>query len=363
MSSKRSPACPTSFRRARSLSEAFCTVALALGLSLPGAAALAGDPKVETLSPAGGVVALADARGAGNGIAEPPGDVVVVTGDGGRHRLVRRDGGFALDPAGPPPPREVRPGMLPDGIVTHGDGEVRSAWLTRPTERYRHGILGDAIEAAGLALERADGTVLEYRLDAGSVFEDRLVRLVDLDRDGRDEAVVVRSYLDRGAALAVFSLAGDTVRRVAEVPPIGRSNRWLNPAGAADYDGDGTVELAWVETPHIGGALRLYELRDGRLVADHFMPGFSNHAIGTREQRLSATLDWNGDGVADLAVPDARRRSLRIIGFSGGAPRELANVAHAAPIATAILVAPPWRDGRSALVYGLADGTLVAVHP
>lgn len=64
----------------------------------------------------------------------------------------------------------------------------------------------------------------------------------DQDQDGRDEAIVVQSYLDEGAALAVFAMGRDGVTFISEVPAIGRANRWLNPVGAGDFDGDGVVD-------------------------------------------------------------------------------------------------------------------------
>ncbi|MEK9900686.1 MAG: hypothetical protein VW516_08060, partial [Rhodospirillaceae bacterium] len=59
-------------------------------------------------------------------------------------------------------------------------------------------------------------------------------------------------------------------------------------AGAADFDGDGHPEIAFVETPHIGGTLRLYEYRDRKLHEDHVARGFSNYAVGSREQDRGA---------------------------------------------------------------------------
>ena len=70
-------------------------------------------------------------------------------------------------------------------------------------------------------------------LSANSVFEDRKPRLADLDGDGTDEIIVVRSYLDRGAALSIVKLKAEGLEIVAETPAIGRANRWLNPAGIA----------------------------------------------------------------------------------------------------------------------------------
>jgi hypothetical protein len=205
--------------------------------------------------------------------------------------------------------------------------------------------------------------VFRYRLDSGSVFEDRRVRLFDLDGNGRDEAIVVQSYLDAGAALTVLALGRDGVRYVAEVPAIGRANRWLNQAGAGDFDGDGANEIAYVETPHIGGTLRLYELRGGKLREDAAAPGFSNHAIGAREQEMSAVHDWTGDGVPDLAVPDARRLGIRFVTFAGGVFREFERTVHGSPIVTAIRPALLDTSGQVYAVYALADGTIHAVKP
>ena len=261
--------------------------------------------------------------------------------------MVRVNGSLALGaPTSLSTPDPVRPeAILPDGEITRGTADITRAWLSEPTERYRHGVLGDAVEAGAQVLERADGRRFEYVLDAGSVFEDRRVRLIDLDQDGRDEAIVVQSYLDEGAALA-----------------IGRANRWLNPVGAGDFDGDGVVEIAYVETPHIGGALRLFEYRDRRLHEDHAARGFSNHAIGSRVQHQSAIHDWTGDGVPDMAMPDARRRGLRFVTFARGTFHEFDQVSHDQAIVTAIYPAILDDSGQVFAVYGLADGTLVAVR-
>ena len=70
---------------------------------------------------------------------------------------------------------------LPDGIVSNGGKDIAQAWLTRPTQRYAHGILGDAIEAGGLAVKTRDGAVLELVLPDELVFEDRQARLRDLE--------------------------------------------------------------------------------------------------------------------------------------------------------------------------------------
>ena len=73
---------------------------------------------------------------------------------------------------------EQRPGMLSDGVIARGTGNIRAAWLTGPTRRYDHGVLGDDIEASGISVELATGEVLSLALELDAVFEDRVPRLV-----------------------------------------------------------------------------------------------------------------------------------------------------------------------------------------
>ncbi len=258
-----------------------------------------------------------------------------------------------------PATADNRPDRLPDGIVAHGSKDIAAAWLTGPTERYRHGVLGDAIEASGLTVETQAGETLTLELGPESVFEDRYPRLEDLNGDGTDEIIIVRSYLAHGAALAVAGIRDSRLAILAETPPIGRPNRWLNPVGAADFDGDGSTEIAIVRTPHIGGTLILYRWRDGELTEAFKAHEFSNHAIGTRELGLSAILDADGDGIADIALPDSSRKVLRIVTFAGGDFRELARAEHSSPIASRIAVLGG--EGNPRLAYALTDGSVLGV--
>lgn len=263
----------------------------------------------------------------------------------------------------PPPPDRTAPppaaDALPDTEVARGKS-VRAAYLIRPTTRYGHGVLGDAVEAGGFRVVFADGRTAEFILPADSVFEDRRVRLADMDGDGRDEAIVVRSYLNRGAALAVYRLDGGKITPLAETPALGTPYRWLNPVGAADFDGDGRAEIALVTTPHIGGTLKLYRLQGGRLVEAGSRWGFSNHWIGSRELDVSAILDFNGDGIADIVLPDQTRTRLLVIAFAGGRFSVVAETTHDAAIKTKIVPRDTNGDGKTDLVYGLDAGSTVA---
>ena len=76
---------------------------------------------------------------------------------------------------------------------------------------------------------------------------------------------MIKSYLDKRVALALFKSTAAGLEPLAESKPIGRANRWLNIVGAADCDGDGKKEIVAVITPHIGGNLTLYDVKNGRL--------------------------------------------------------------------------------------------------
>ncbi len=163
-------------------------------------------------------------------------------------------------------------GALPDGKVATGKGEIARAWLAEPVTRYDHGILGDKIEAGSLVIETRDGKHQTVRLKGDAVFEDLEPRLADLDRDGHDEVIVVKSYLKHGSALAVIAERHGKYEIVAETPPLGGAHRWLDPAGIADFNGDGKTDVALVRQPHVIGALELWSWRERRIAQNRRTP-------------------------------------------------------------------------------------------
>lgn len=264
----------------------------------------------------------------------------------------------------PPLPR----GALPDGEAAltrktdPADDEIAAAWYAEPTTRYDHGILGDAIEAGALVAQDGAGRLHRLRLPEPQVFEDRFPRLADIDGDGRDEIVAIRSAPPIGAELTVYRLGRDGLEHLASIPPIGLANRWLNVAGIADLTGDGKPDVALVKTPHIGGTLEIWTLDGSGMVPVASAKGFSNHAIGTREQRLSVTADIDGDGIADLAVPSDDRATLRLMSAAGGKLREIGAVRLPAAVASDIGTFP-MGDDRPGFLYAGIDGKVRAVLP
>jgi len=253
----------------------------------------------------------------------------------------------------------ARPDLLAGTQPQRGPGALRLVWLAGPTRRYHHAIFETPGNASSVRALTDSGNELQYSAPPHAVVEDRLVRLVRAW--GQDAVLTVQSTNQEGAAVLVLGIAGDRLQPVARSAPIGTPQRWLNPIGVADFDGDGVPEVAAVVTPHIGGWLTLYRRDGDRLTVVAREPGFSNHAIGTDELRLAATIDANGDGLLDLAVPGPDRRTLRIVTFAGGQFHELQRFGHSAAIKSAVIAADLDGDGKRELVYALADGTLVVL--
>jgi len=280
----------------------------------------------------------------------------VVGADRARWRMDVQDDGVkfvALDARS----AQTRPAnSLPDGIVSANRASGLQGWLINPTRRYRHGVLGDQIEAAGLRIQDRQGNTYDHILDDQAVFEDREVRFWDIGGDDRAEIVVVRSGLDTGAQLAIFEYRSEAVVEIASSQPIGQAHRWLNPVGAADFDGDGRIEVAAVITPHLGAVLRLFRLDQDRLEPVYSAHGFSNHGIGMRSMRLAAVIDANGDGIPDIVSPNAARNAMRIITFAGGRFRELDRVSHRSSIVGNAVVFQ--RKGQPVIAYPLGNGRI-----
>ncbi len=287
------------------------------------------------------------------------GHVVAVAGEK-RFRLAMADGRFTLSPLQAAGNGVVNADPIPDGRVAFGNAMIAEAWLAEPTLRYRHGVLGDSVEAEALKVRLRDGRVLSHFLPGDSVYEDLEPRIIDLD--GEEMILVVRSYLSGGAAIAVYRIKNDRIVPVGESYPIGLSHRWLNPVGAADFDGDGRSEIAAVVTPHLSGLLTIYQ-RDGDLFQkDGVRSGYSTHFIGSTILAMSVVTDADGDGVADIVLPSLDRDRLAVVSFTGGKSRELLSMPQPAAIVTSIITAD--LDGRGApdIVFGLENGALVVIR-
>lgn len=162
-----------------------------------------------------------------------------------------------------------------------------AAAFTAPTGRYPHGVLGSLPTWGALVADLRDGAgTRRVRVDLPStrVFEDVAPRLWDVTGDGLPEVVAVESDLGVGSRLAAWAAVagegGPALALLAATPFIGTRFRWLAPLGAADLDGDGRVEVAYVETPHRARVLRVVTLAGDAFAEVASLPGVTNHAVG-----------------------------------------------------------------------------------
>jgi hypothetical protein len=327
-------------------------------------------------------------RGPGTRLASilPTSDALRGKGLGPDQRLIAlwgKDGGVALTLAG----RELRTLPLGSGIADAAARETArgaipgsrlqaagplTVFLSEATQEYRHGVLGDAIEAASVTiLERQPVQIgpdpkpvptKAAQVSAGpnAVFEDLEPRLADLDRDGAPEVVVVRSTLEGGSSLAIIGRTDGPWGIVAETPPIGQPHRWLNPAAIADFDGDGKTDIALVRTPHLDGVLQVWTWDKGKLVLKHEASGFSNHALGSTALDNAAAVDTDGNGSPELVIPTLDRASLAILSLKDGV-KEFRRIALPARVERGVAALGSGKDTH--ILAALEDGRVALVRP
>lgn len=186
--------------------------------------------------------------------------------------------------------------------------DIVSARYMGETTHYDHGILGDAVEYSGMMLRLSGGKSFLVGFSPNTrVFEDIAPRLWDVTGDGKPEVVVIETDPAQGAQLAIYGEVDGTIAKIAATPHIGRTHRWLAPIGAADLDGDGRIELAYIDRPHLAKTLRIWRYSGGKLMHVADVPGLTNHQIGwgeipgglrtcdgpeTGPELITANADW-----------------------------------------------------------------------
>lgn len=192
---------------------------------------------------------------------------------------------------------------------------IVDAAYSAPTNRYPHAVLGDDIEYAQLDVRLSDGRVVSAFYENTLVFEDTAPRLWDVTGDGSPEVVTVESHERQGARLVIWGLQDDALRQIARTPFIGTRFRWLAPVGAADMDGDGHVEIAYVDRPHLAKTLRIWRYTPESFTEISTLPGVTNHKIG--EDFITGGMRICGS-TPEMIVVDARWRDVVSVHLQGG---------------------------------------------
>ena len=207
---------------------------------------------------------------------------------------------------GPMTPRLPEDGV-PGTRMTKGSHPFVEVWLADAVERAGTGVLPGSTAGTLAARDRA-GRVHRLVLPLDRAIEDYVPRLADLDANGRDEIVMALTREAEGAALAIVTLRQDGLVIAAESEPE-RSGVWRDPIAIAQLDGEGPLEIATVTAGDGIGRLEVWRLAEGVLGRVMSMKGFRTQIEGTRRAGMAAVADMDGDGIADLIVPAADRRS------------------------------------------------------
>jgi len=195
-----------------------------------------------------------------------------------------------------------------------GSNGIAEACFDKPATAgyYGHNILGNTPEWTALRLKDSKGASHKITLPH-NIFEDITPRLADMDGDGIDDVIVVETDPDRGARLAIYSIA-PKVGLLAATDYIGRSHRWLAPVGMADFNGDGQMDVAFVDRPHLVQTLRVWTLKSGKLVEIAWLPSVTNHRIG--DQVITSGIRDCGAGVEMLMI-STNWKDLLAVRFDG----------------------------------------------
>jgi hypothetical protein len=249
---------------------------------------------------------------------------------------------------------------LPDARLLVDEND-RILLLTGPTERYDHGVLGDAVEATVITLIETQPNIrvaTTIPVDAPAVIEGIAPIWVDITGDGLREIIVTVSDRVSGARLEVFDEAGQVV---ASGPAIGLGYRWRNQMVLLPGPDDAS-EIVDVLTPHINGVVEFYQMESDRLEIVAQAPGYTSHVIGTRNLDIGLAGDFDADGRVEVVLPNQTLTSLGAIRHEA----QGAVVAWDLPIEGQVstnLAGLALADGSLALGVGLEDGRLRVWSP
>ncbi|SDF07537.1 Repeat domain-containing protein [Celeribacter baekdonensis] len=169
--------------------------------------------------------------------------------------------------------------------ATEITNDITAARYIEPTDVYGHGAVAGG-EYARMRVTLSDGTERNVSFKK-SIFEDTAPRLHDFDGDGSPEIVTVVSGFATGAWVQVWSLnASGALIPAKSNAPIGARHRWLAVVGIADFDGDGTDDIAYIDRPHLAKELVILPVDlagSGMLDTTARLAGLTNHHFGSAE--------------------------------------------------------------------------------
>lgn len=241
---------------------------------------------------------------------------------------------------------------LPDAeptVVDLGGGAVALAVLTEPTLRYRHGVLGDEVEAGAVVLLALPSLEVlgRWAPPAPAVIEER--RSVAWAAHGEAGIHLTVSDDVGGARIVTLAWRAGALVRVAEGPDLGGASRWLHVIAAVDD------RVYAQHRPHVRGPLVRYDLSvtpqdsaradaatgvlEPSVVATDL--DVVSHVVGERNLDRALWLRTLAPGVDALALPYGDGGGVRWIRCDAFTCRTVHSTAIGGPLATNLALVGP----------------------
>lgn len=247
---------------------------------------------------------------------------------------------------------------LPDARFTRSpSGSV--AFLSEPTERYAHDVLGDGVEAEAISVaDVAEDGDFEVRSriipESGGVFEE--VSAMWVEAEGEEFIAVSESADGVGTRVALYSPDGTLA---AAGPFMGEPLKWRHVLAAGPFGAGGEFEVAAARTPHLESVVEFYRpnFETGTLDIVAEAPGYTSHRLDSRNLDTARAGDMDGDGRWELLVPDRSYTELAAIRRSEAGAEVAWTLPAEGEISTNIASATD-EGGRASIAVGRSDGML-----
>jgi len=212
---------------------------------------------------------------------------------------------------------------LPDSHILQ-DERQRLLILSDPNDQYRHGILGDDLEARSVTIVQLSDkpdVISKFSVPLDWVIESIRPIWSDWDGDGEREIVLTLSNITSGSKLALYDENGNLL---AESLPIGKGFRWRHALDIASFGENGQRLLADVQTPHIGGIVGFYswDKENKLLKTEATLQGYSTHDIGSRAMNMYTLVIDGQNEQALLILPNQSKTELAALRLASGVIRE-----------------------------------------
>jgi len=255
--------------------------------------------------------------------------------------------------------------LLPDTRITvadlDGDGTLEIAAMSMPTDKVSPARLGDAIEAHGVAVFTWNGRTLrlqgDFELPDGQVFE-LLTPVIARGSDKDPVLMLAVTQENKGTQVRSYAYSNGRIREKRN-GPVSAVNDWIHILGSTKLgDAGETYLVTELDRGSEEGDVELYRL-DLAQTRITLRSSISTHQSGSRLLEVSLLGDFDRNGSMDLLAPGKRRSSLAI--FSLERNRLKANEIFNASgkIGTNLCPGDFNGDGKSDIIFGLDDGTLV----